>query len=271
MPTVIGPALRVVRPPSFAPPVAAGWSGAIGIESASLGPNAKIIHFVRHAQGYHNIDPSIMKQPAGLDARLTDEGEAQCAQLAQTAAELRPQLIVVSPLTRTMQTALLSFSIQLKQQGVPLVALESVRETVNYLCDARRPLSAIVSQMAEAGVAVDTSAGCEHEHDELWAAYERKHGTQAAFKAHRESADMPGLAARARSAFAWLAARPEREIIIVSHSAFYWNVLNMARLGRRAGVAPIADYGDDFELEAWLSTRFENCEMRSVVCEFPPT
>ena len=73
---------------------------------------------------------------------------------------------------------------------------------------------------------------------------------------------------RARSAFAWLGARPERELALVSHSAFFMNALNMARVGRAAGVAPLVDFGGDAELERWLCAGFENCEMRSVWCEF---
>ena len=67
---------------------------------------------------------------------------------------------------------------------------------------------------------------------------------------------------------AWLGARPEREIVLVTHSAFLWNTLNMARLGRKQGVSAIVDYGGDRELEGWLAARFENAEMKSVVCEF---
>ena len=51
----------------------------------------------------------------------------------------------------------------------------------------------------------------------MWARYERRHGPQAAFACRRESADLRGLAARARAAFAWLAARPEREMVVVAH------------------------------------------------------
>ena len=42
----------------------------------------------------------------------------------------------------------------------------------------------------------------------------------------------------------------------------------MAREGRKAGVAPLVDFGGDAELERWLCSDFENCEMRSVWCEF---
>ena len=100
--------------------------------------------------------------------------------------------------------------------------------------------------------------------------YERRFGDQNAFQQHRESADLAAIASRARSAFAWLAARPEREIVVVSHSAFYWNVLNMGRMRNAIGkVAPLVDFGGDRELEGWLAARFENAECRTVLCEFP--
>jgi len=294
--TDCSPAVRFLRAPSttvLRGACVASWSSAI---SPNAGPRdgAKILHLVRHAQGIHNVHPDTMKSPAGLDAPLTEEGLRQCAQLARAVGSVSPDVIITSPLvrrqpsnrgplfiaslrqnvrrcwqTRTAQTAALCFASQLKV-GVPLVALESVRETVNYLCDARRPLSTIVADVqAQGGVVVDISQGCLHEHDELWASYERRHGSQEAFDRHRESADLPALALRAREAFAWLAERPEREIVVVSHSAFLWNTLNMARVGRAAGVAPVVDYGGDWELEGWLSARFENAEMRSVLCEFP--
>ena len=265
-PVAVGPAIRITRPASAMLSGISTWSGAIG--AVPTGPRTKLLHLVRHAQGFHNIDPEVMKQPEGLDAQLTEEGQAQCAALARAVGEgFRPELIVTSPLTRTCQTAALSFGAQLRA-GVPLVALEHVRETVNFLCDKRRPLGEIRADMARAGITVDMSAGCAHEHDALWAAYEERFGSQGAFMAHRESADLPALAERARAAFAWLASRPERDIVVVSHSAFYWNLFNMARLGRKAGVAPLVDFCGDRELEAWLGSKFENGEMKTILCEF---
>ena len=144
-----------------------------------------------------------------------------------------------------------------------------VRETVNYLCDARRPLNTIVADMkSREGVVLDVVQGCTHDHDELWASYERRFGSQQAYSDHRESADLPALAARAREAFAWLGARQERSIAIVSHSAIFWNTFNMARVGCGAGIPPVVDYGSDPELEAWMSARLQNAECRTVLCEF---
>ena len=157
------------------------------------------------------------------------------------------------------------------------MALEPLRETLNYVCDSRRPISTLSAEFPK----VDFAA-CPDDHDELWNHYERLHGSQEAFQAHRESADLPHLAERARSAFAWIGARPEAEIVLVGHQAFMWNVLNMGRSDgpeeRLRGLPPVVAYGgaDDAEhqdaaagaFETWISSPFANCECRSVWAEF---
>ena len=247
----------------------ASWNGPLPAPDGQAA-TIKLLHFVRHGQGYHNIDSGIMRSPLGLDARLTDEGVDQCSRLQAATAALRPQLVVSSPMTRTLQTAVLALEPQrLAAQAPPLLALEPLRETCNYLCDARRPLSALAAEMPS----VDFSA-CEHEEDELWKYYQAKHGPQEAFTQHRESADLSHLAERARAAFAWVGARPEREIVLVGHQAFFWNVFNMGRTVNDVGPAVsslprVVDFGDDAALEAWASSRFANCECRSLWAEFP--
>jgi phosphohistidine phosphatase SixA len=117
---------------------AGGGAPAHNEPSALLPPGDKLIHFVRHAQGFHNIDsrPIHEREP---DARLTPEGEAQCAALAADVTHLTPELVVASPLTRTLQTATLVFGAHLRGSSPPpLIACEHARETVNYLCDCRR-------------------------------------------------------------------------------------------------------------------------------------
>ena len=72
----IGVALPVgvrVPPPSSRQP--SGWSGAtvlaaVGPVASVLGPNQKLVHLVRHAQGFHNVSElKIHLRPH--DARLT--------------------------------------------------------------------------------------------------------------------------------------------------------------------------------------------------------
>jgi len=80
----------------------------------------KIIHFVRHAEGHHNVAASpyerssegyiqALKNFKWYDARLSSKGEEQCRQLATESGALEYEIILVSPLTRTLQTATLGF------------------------------------------------------------------------------------------------------------------------------------------------------------------
>lgn len=72
-----------------------------------------------------------------LDAVLTPFGLEQCGALAKLTAGLAGvELLVTSPLRRCVQTALHGFQPHI-DRGVPLIALESVRETVNFTCDRR--------------------------------------------------------------------------------------------------------------------------------------
>jgi broad specificity phosphatase PhoE len=243
------------------------WNGPTSDVSA-LRPREKILHFVRHAEGVHNLDRSSLKTMAAHDARLTPTGMKQCEALQSVARELRPELIVSSPLTRTLHTASLSFAPQCAS-GTPIVALEELRETVNYLCDARRPLSEIRAEYPD----VDFSA-CPHDEDFFWRTFEQHYGSQDVYQGLRETSDLSALACRARAALAWLGARPEREIVVVSHSAFLMNLFGFGQpsSGRRnlRGLPPCVQYADH-QVALWMMSSFANAEMRTVVAHFPDT
>lgn len=264
--------VRVSLPPGVAVPPSSSrrpssMSGATSVSAATLPPNAKLVHIVRHAQGHHNVFNGPTCQ-APHDPRLTPEGEAQCAALQRVTAALRPTLVVASPLTRTLQTANLCFGPQAEAAGAPHIALEYVRETVNFLCDGRRALTEIVAEVcAPPSAARWDFSPCADDADAIWAKYERKHGSATAFTRHRESSDQPALRERARSALGWLCARPEREVVVVSHCAFLLHVFGTLQRGGEAG-EPLFAF-DDMSLEAWMAAPFCNAEMRSVIFEFP--
>ena len=88
----------------------------------------KIIHFQRHGQGYHNLlgdvtrafgkdfhiddpDPAVnpFVKPEIQDSPLTHKGRQEAASQRAGAAMLKPEVIIVSPLHRAVQTALISF------------------------------------------------------------------------------------------------------------------------------------------------------------------
>lgn len=104
--------------------------------------------------------------------------------------------VVVSPLTRCIQTALLSFDFLVSKAAVPskndfddssnninnettttavpFVGLESLRETVNYNADRRRRISEISNEFLQ----VDFSF-CQNDEDEIWMSYRRREQQQS--------------------------------------------------------------------------------------------
>jgi len=237
------------------------WTGATGARVAGSGK--KLLHFVVMASG--EPDDPMVREAQGADARLTSEGRERCRQLQQLTDSLRPDLFVISPLTRSAQTALLSFGPQMKATGAHIIALEEVRETVNHPCDARRNCTELVAEFPT----IDFS-GCA-EQDPVWPNYERRFiGSSADPFQPRESADVIALAARARRALGWLAARPEKEVVIVSHRDFLWNTINVGQPdGKFPDKAPVYDFGDD-DVRRWMCSAFADCEVRSVIADFDP-
>eukprot|EP00879_Flechtneria_rotunda_P014634 GHRR01015293.1.p1 GENE.GHRR01015293.1~~GHRR01015293.1.p1 ORF type:complete len:202 (+),score=57.96 GHRR01015293.1:376-981(+) len=71
---------------------------------AAVTPNMKTLYLIRHGEGWHNIGFE-----TNLDPHLTPRGWAQTAALQQHLATLQPklniELVVVSPLRRTLETA----------------------------------------------------------------------------------------------------------------------------------------------------------------------
>ena len=142
------------------------------------------------AQGTHNVDQNgvTLRDPANHDARLTPFGEQQCEALSLSLRRdgrvAGATLVVTSPLTRCVQTALLCFEGRVADDA-RFVAHESVRETVNFACDARRSADALADEFAAAGVdfsllvdppradeTSDARSSYEYSADPLWRKYE---------------------------------------------------------------------------------------------------
>ena len=95
-------------------------------------------------------------------ARLDDAGKAQAAKLQSEFAKANIKLDVVlcSPLTRTLQTATIAF----KHSAAPIVAVECLREAYGaHPCDRRRPRSVIQGEFPK----VDMTKIAKGE-DPLW-------------------------------------------------------------------------------------------------------
>jgi broad specificity phosphatase PhoE len=228
-------------------------------------PHTKIIHFIRHGEGWHNVGLS------NADAHLTPKGWEQSHALGHhmrtcSAATRDVQLVVISPLMRALETAAGVFGVQqdagaaLPQGCRPLMLAQSespneraahagvsARPGLQYLCnelcrerlgpspcDQRRPRS----QAAAAFPGVDFSA-IEPNEDALW----------VAGKAEGEAS----VGQRGRQFLQFLMSRPETNIAVVTHSALLW--FTLVGCGNECA-KPVRE-----SLQRW----YENCEMRTVV------
>lgn len=185
----------------------------------------KLIHFQRHGQGFHNVicemwrelgkpvdlssqDPTLnpMKRLEVKDSPLTEVGRLQCLARYEHASLLNPQIVIVSPLLRTLQTAELSWSAH--RDRVPWIAHEGCREDLGVLvCNQRQKTSQIQIVYPD----VDFSP-LPHEEDTLF--MPDRHETSL------EKAD------RVYDFLLYLRSLPQREIAVVTHSAWLFHMCN---------------------------------------------
>ena len=247
--------------------------------SLFLAERTKKIHFIRHAEGFHNVETKKMggnkclqrgDAPASShrlwDARLTPVGIQQAETLKQHLAN-RPSggrsftafdLVVVSPLTRTLETARHVFG-RGRQPGSPafldpgiapagtdeatrgervpaprILVREECRERWGeYVCDGRRKISEIMPEFQD----FDFS---EIAHDE-----------DVFYTDARESDEH--CCERGIAFLEWLNKRPEKCIAVVTHSSFLRHIFS--QFGGNL-------HHDDQESMQRLAG---NCELRSVV------
>mmetsp|Transcript_3546 Transcript_3546/g.4767 ORF Transcript_3546/g.4767 Transcript_3546/m.4767 type:complete len:303 (+) Transcript_3546:90-998(+) len=187
--------------------------------SLFLANRTKTIHFVRHAEGTHNeanhaygdntpVTYSTDGSWRYMDARLTDKGIEQCVTARETLlTDVNPQLVVVSPLTRTLQTAHIMFG----GKDLPFLVHDLCRERHGkYTCDKRRTKTEILQDMKPIYESTNdiidfNSFAYASEEDQDWGE-------------HREPDD--SCTGRGIKMMQWLATRPEKEIAVVTHSSW---------------------------------------------------
>ncbi|KAF5739806.1 hypothetical protein HS088_TW12G01017 [Tripterygium wilfordii] len=227
----------------------------------------KTIHLVRHAQGIHNVegekDFKAYLSYDLFDAHLTPLGWQQVENLRKHVQSCglnkRIELVIASPLLRTMQTAVGVFGGQSYTDGIeapplmvanagnsdrptisslncpPFMAVELCREHLGvHPCDKRRS----ISEYRPLFPAIDFSQ-VESNDDVLWKPDIRE--------ANEE------LAARGMEFLKWLWTRKEKEIAVVTHSGFLYHTLSA--------------FGNDCHpsVKSEICTHFANCELRSMV------
>ena len=235
----------------------------------------KIVHFLRHGQGTHNqlykewtdrtgvpldlseTDPAKnpMLLPDIIDARLTQKGMDQCAQTRTAVGQLEGiELVVVSPLMRTLETAHIAFEDHLPhntERNVKWIAHEGIREELGLLmCNKRRPLSETTMAFPH----VNYTHLPEGDDDTLWDTYAEEYTGDDGIT-RRES-----IETMSHRAYIFLTTfvhkRPEREMAVVGHSAWL-----LAMTGAVLDV-------HEGEEEGAITSMFGQAELRSLELVF---
>lgn len=228
---------------------------ALPKQSETAAPPAcwKRISFIRHGEGHHNIaqqewrsankpgEPYTIDNDPTMkfrDATLTAVGEQQARDLQVRATSMSDvELIVVSPMRRATQTALIAFNGNITS-GVPVVAHELCHEIGGkHTCDLRLSRQ----KLSDDYKMIDYSL-LENEEDPLW-----EDGLT------RES--LESLADRASAFVRWILARPETRIVVASHSTFLMTLFNaVVELAEEDCSGCEGNPQADYEVRSWFGT-----------------
>lgn len=216
----------------------------------------KVIHFQRHGQGYHNLIGEMYRELLGrsiniddkdpsqnpfirqetLDSPLTEKGRLECAACRTEASLLNPQVVIVSPLHRAIQTSILSFADHVR--SVKWIAHEGAREQLGWLqCNKRRPLAATKLEFPNVDFSEMVETGDE---DIMWHPTERESPRAETDRIYKFLTE-------------FIMDRPEQELAVVGHSAWLFTMCNA-----------VVDCGDD----DLLKSLFQTSEIRSMRISF---
>ena len=188
---------------------------------------AKLIHFIRHGEGFHNVaqrewraDPNwdgtsepYTKQTDPdfkyIDAELNEKGMAQATELQQQTEALKPELLVVSPMRRATVTGLLAFAPHIERKELEVLANELVHERAGkHTCDKRMNKSNLEKLYPDIDYFL-----IKDEEDPFWG-----------YGITREP--WADTAVRAGYFIDWLWQRPERHVAVAAHSAILLSIFN---------------------------------------------
>lgn len=161
------------------------------------------IHLIRHGQSTFNALFDLNRvDPLHFDARLSRIGIEQVAAARQAASDITVDLVVVSPLTRAIQTAVGPFG----ETAVRIIVTELHRERLENSCDVGRSPSALSAEFP--------MLTFDHLSDPWW--YDgQKDGRGVAVEPDE-------LFARRVTDFSrWLRARPEDVVVVIGHGEFF--------------------------------------------------
>jgi broad specificity phosphatase PhoE len=220
------------------------------MSSRALYASAKSAHknlwIIRHGQAMHNPRAEaakeagctyeefldLMRQDDALDADLTEEGEKQGNHVGGICTWDALQLVVSSPLSRSLRTADLAAPIRHPKR----IALEDFREiNGSFLNAKRRSVNELQLKFP------DWDFGQLSQTDNLWT---------------EELETQSECAERGYRGFCWLMMRPEEHILLVCHGGILRFTMDQHPL------VTMSDQRTRENLTRPTSARFGNCELR---------
>jgi broad specificity phosphatase PhoE len=161
------------------------------------------IFLIRHGQSTHNeVWEATGTDPLHFDAPLSELGKRQVEAAQSAARGLEVELVVTSPLTRAIQTAVGLFG-----NEVPLLITPIHRERLANGCDVGRPPAMLTADFP--------TLKFDHLEDCWW--YDSTERDARGFAIE----PLEALAERVQSFQAWLPSLPQRKVAIVGHGAFF--------------------------------------------------
>lgn len=162
----------------------------------------KEVHLIRHGESEFNAAFALKRvDPMIFDAPLTARGQEQAAALREEVASLNVETVIVSPLTRAIQTAMSAFA-----NCSPKFHIEALhRERVEHSGDLGRSPSLLALDFPHLAF--------DHLEDPWW--HCELHQPQIVVVESVEA-----VAARVRQFREFLVKRPEKRLAVVGHGTF---------------------------------------------------
>jgi broad specificity phosphatase PhoE len=171
----------------------------VSLHYFNMSPRA--VHFIRHAEGYHNSEHN-ENIP---DPDLTPKGKEQCKKLSQTFPYFdRIDLVCASPIRRAIQTALISMDPWLQSGKRNILALPLAQEATDLPANTPSDVQRLQKEFGDV---------CNfHRCLDVYTDFNTKKGKWAS--------DGDSLKARALELRRFLRDCDEQEIVVVSHGDF---------------------------------------------------
>ena len=166
---------------------------------------SKSLYLIRHGHSLHNelfhkIGVQAFRIPATIDSPLTQEGHLQSIELGQSWQRKKDiELVLVSPLTRTLETCMNIFG----DTEISIISQEFLREYPigEDTCKKRSSMTSLNNRFPKIEFQLDV------DQDTLWK------------EDYREN--MIELEQRLEKMITYLQKRPEKNIAIIGHSSFF--------------------------------------------------